>query len=90
MLHHRKNVSFMKHVLGLVHGVCKNISPVRDRRSTPLEWLSSSRDRDLDLGSGHTEYRRASVIDLYADPLIRHWLPKRPWKHASVQRFILH
>ena len=24
-----------------------------------------SRDRDLDLGSGHTAYRRASLIDVY-------------------------
>jgi len=39
-------------------------SPVRDWRSTPLEWLSSSRDLDLDLGSSHTAYHRASVIDL--------------------------
>ena len=38
--------------------------PVRDWRSTPLEWLSSSRDLDLDLVSGRTAYRRASVIDL--------------------------
>jgi len=28
-----------------------------------LEWLSIT--RDLDLGSGHMAYRRASVIDLY-------------------------
>jgi len=28
-------------------------------------WLSSSRDLDLDLVSGHTAYRRASVMDLY-------------------------
>jgi len=41
------------------------ISPVRDWWSTPLEWLSSSRDLDLDLGSGHMAYRRTSVIDLY-------------------------
>ena len=32
---------------------------------THLEWLSITRDLDLDLGSGHTAYRRASVIDLY-------------------------
>ena len=32
---------------------------------TPLEWLSSTRDLDLDLGSGHTAYRRSSVIELY-------------------------
>jgi len=31
----------------------------------PLEWLSSTHDLDLDLGSGHTAYRRSSVIDLY-------------------------
>jgi len=40
----------------------QKISSVRDWRSTPLEWLSSSRDIDLDL---HTAYCRASVIDLY-------------------------
>jgi len=45
--------------------IIPQISPVRDWRSTPLEWLSSTRDLDLDLGSGHTAYRRASVIDLY-------------------------
>jgi len=39
------------------------ISPMRDWRSTPLEWLSST--RDLDLGSGHMAYRRASLIELY-------------------------
>ena len=27
--------------------------------------LSRARDLDLDLGSGHTAYRRASLIDLY-------------------------
>ena len=27
--------------------------------------LSRARDLDLDLGSGHTTYRRASLIDLY-------------------------
>ena len=41
------------------------ISPVRDSRSTPFEWLSSSCDLDLDPVSGHTAYRHASVIDLY-------------------------
>jgi len=31
------------------------------------EWkeFKLSRARDLDLGSGHTAYRRASLIDLY-------------------------
>jgi len=38
-------------------------SPVRDWRSTPLEWLSIT--RDLDLGSGHTAYGRALLIDFY-------------------------
>jgi len=35
--------------------------------SPPLECLSSTHDLDLDLdlGSGHTAYHRASVIDLY-------------------------
>jgi len=27
--------------------------------------ISDFQARDLDLGSGHTEYRRASLIDLY-------------------------
>ena len=27
--------------------------------------ISRARDLDLDLGSGHTAYRRASLIDLY-------------------------
>jgi len=34
------------------------ISPVRDWRLTTLEWLPITRDLDLDLGSGHTAYRR--------------------------------
>jgi len=33
------------------------ISPMQDLWSTPLEWLSST--RDLDLGSGHTANRHA-------------------------------
>ena len=43
----------------------KKFSAVRDWRSTPLEWFSITRDLDLDLGSGHTAYGRASLIDLY-------------------------
>jgi len=39
------------------------ISPVGDWRSTPLEWLSST--RDLDPGLGHTAYSHASLIELY-------------------------
>ena len=31
----------------------------------PIFELSRSRDFDLDLRSGHTAYRRASLIDLY-------------------------
>ena len=48
------------------------ISLMRDWRSTPLEWLSSNRDLDLDVGSGHTAYRLASVIDLYLQTKY-HW-----------------
>jgi len=48
------------------------ISPVWDWQSTPLEWLSSTRDRDSDLGSGHTAYRRASLIELYLQTEF-HW-----------------
>jgi len=33
--------------------------------TSPVEWPSSTRDLDLDLGSGYTSYRRASAIDLY-------------------------
>jgi len=29
------------------------------------EFLTMPRDLDLDLGSGHMAYRRASLIDLY-------------------------
>jgi len=36
---------------------------MRDWWSTSLEWLWST--RDLDLGSGYTAYRRASLMDLY-------------------------
>ena len=43
---------------------------VWDWRSTPLEWLSIT--GDLDLGSGHTAYGRASVIDLYRHTKF-HW-----------------
>jgi len=32
---------------------------------TPLAWLSITRDLDLDLGSSHMAYCRATVIDLY-------------------------
>ena len=37
----------------------KKISPVGTDGRLPLS------DLDLDLGSGHTAYRRASLIDLY-------------------------
>jgi len=45
----------------------KNLAPCRTdgRLLLSLEWLSITRDLDLDLGSGHTAYGRASVIDLY-------------------------
>ena len=43
---------------------------MRDWRSTPLEWLAIT--RDLDLGSGHTAYGRASLIDLYLHTKF-HW-----------------
>jgi len=51
-------------------------SPVRKWRSTPLEWISSSRELDLYLVSGHTAYRRASVIDLYLQTQC-HWNRKK-------------
>ena len=43
----------------------QKISLMRDWRSTPLEWLSSARDLDLDLGLGHTAYCCVSLIELY-------------------------
>jgi len=49
--------------MNVIHDIRLKISPVQDWRSTPLEWLSSS--RDLDLGSGHTAYHCASVIGVY-------------------------
>jgi len=55
--------------------VCKQtkFSPVRDWRSTPLEWLSIT--HDLDLASGHTAHGRASLIDLYLHTKF-HWNQK--------------
>jgi len=50
-------------VLQAFHSNMKQFSPVWDWRSAPPEWLSIT--RDLDLGSGHTAYDHASVIDLY-------------------------
>ena len=50
--------------------ISQKISPVRNWRSTPLRWLSST--RDLDLGSGQTAYRRALLIDLYLQ-IKFHW-----------------
>jgi len=50
----------ISHKIGFI---ISKISPVQDWRSTAIEWVLST--RDLDLGSGHTAYRRASVIDLY-------------------------
>jgi len=42
-------------LLGHRRGDDLKISPMRDWQSTPLKWLfSSTRDLDLDLGSGHT------------------------------------
>ena len=42
----------------------KNLAPCgTDGRL--LEWLSITRDLDLDFVSGHTAYGRASLIDLY-------------------------
>jgi len=38
---------------------------VRECQSTPVEWLSSTHDLDLDRVSGHRAYRCASFIDLY-------------------------
>jgi len=35
------------------------------RLKSAIFGTSEARDLDLDLGSGHTAYRRASVIDLY-------------------------
>jgi len=51
------------------------LSPVRDWRSTPLEWLSSTRGLDLHLRSGHMAYRRASVTELYLHTKF-HWKRK--------------
>ena len=48
----------------LLHRATIKISLVRDWRST-VGWLSITRDLDLEIGSGHTAYRRASLIDLY-------------------------
>jgi len=52
-------------------------SPMRDWRSTPLEWLSVTRDLDRDLGSGQMAYSRASLIGLYVHT-------KFPWNRKNV------
>ena len=44
-----------------------------------LEWLSSTRDLDLHLGSGHTAHGHASVNDLYLHTKF-HW----NWKNFFV------
>ena len=62
----------------------KKISPVGTDGRLPLS------DLDLDLGSGHTAYRRASVIDLYLRTKC-HWYRKKnsfeshPWGFGQVQ-----
>ena len=43
-----------------------------DWQLTPLEWLSTSCDLDLDLGSSHMAYCHASVIELYLHIKL-HW-----------------
>jgi len=55
---------------------CKQskISPVQDWQSTPHEWLSRTRDLDLDLRSGHMAYRRA---------LSTPWLKLEMWANAQ-------
>jgi len=54
---------------------------MRDWWSTLLEWLSITcdLDLDLDLGSGHTAYGRASLINLYLHTKF-HW----NWKNFFV------
>jgi len=54
----------------------KKFSPMWDRRLTPLEWLSSTCDLDLNIVLGHTVYGRASVIDLYVHT-------KCPWNRKK-------
>jgi len=61
------------------------VSPVRDWRSTPLEWISSTRDLDLDFGSGHTSYCRASVIELYLH-IKFHWNRKKLCGGRTIHR----
>ena len=54
--------------------------------------LSGARDLDLDLGSGHTAYRRASLIDLYLYTKF-HWDWKKifeghHWGFGQVQSHV--
>ena len=51
--------------------------------SPPLECLSST--HDLDLGSGHTAYRRAPVIDLYLQTKF-HWNQKKLFRGRTNRR----
>jgi len=64
----------------------QKLSPMRDWRSTPVEWLSSTRDLDLDPVSGHMAYRRASLIDLYLHTKF-HWNRKNVlWMDGPTDR----
>jgi len=50
----------------------RKISPVQDWWSTPLEWLSSTHDLDLDFGSGNMAYRvHHSPSSIYTSNFIK-------------------
>ena len=63
-------------------------SPVQDWRSTLLEWLSSTRDLDLDLGLGHTAYRCCPVTQRLAKQLSRKILRLETVQLIQTKRII--
>jgi len=64
------------HDLGCFPRLSRKSGHPGDWRSTPLEWRSIT--RDLDFGSGHAAYSRASIIDLYLHTEF-HWNRKLSW-----------
>jgi len=52
---------------------------------TPLEWLSITRDLDLDLGLVHMTYGRASLMDLYVHTKF-HWNRKNFFSWRTNRR----
>jgi len=72
----------------ILWGQVEEILLLRDWQSTPLEWLSSIRDLELDIGSGHTAYRHASLTELYLH-IKFHWNQrKKTFCGRTIRRYL--